>query len=76
MAKKTGKMTLEIGILFRETVIAKIKNFCFDQDVSLDIEEDKLLLSSNYRIKIKGEETKVDRCTQAIDRFIQKIGRS
>jgi len=63
----------EVGVLARKAFVANIKNLCFLHGLELKLEEDRGLLSSNFRFEISGDESKVIAVVDVIVEWIEEL---
>ena len=64
------KFSLAVGALVRREVIKKIKDVAFQMDLKINVEEDKGLVESTYRITVRGEYDAVKTFKAVIDGWI------
>lgn len=67
------KLGLEAGLLVRGTMIRSLKRYCFMHDLEIQIDEDKGLLDSAYRITITGDDNVVRQAKRDLGSWIKKI---
>ena len=68
-----SRFTFSAGMVVRKTIVSEIKNAAFKAGVNIVVEEDKGLLSSNYRVRLSGEEVVVKSLKKAIYNYFEKI---
>jgi hypothetical protein len=67
---------MEIGAAIRSIIISKIKNLAFLKNVDIDIDEDKGLLESTYRIGLSGEKEDVLVTHDEIKKYVDSVASS
>ncbi|MDO8507075.1 MAG: hypothetical protein Q7S53_00720 [bacterium] len=68
MARYTFEV--EAGLLLRKAVRDYVKRYCFERDLSLEVDESKGLLESNFMFKISGEEDTISRARKDIPKYM------
>lgn len=68
------RFPITAGVLVRGQVIAKIKHAAFLRGLKIDVEEDKGLLESTYKVTVRGEESELKGFKKIIEGWLGDIG--
>ncbi len=66
MHMETEKFIVEIGCLARKAFKREIKNFAFQKDVEVDIDETRGIFFSTLRITLRGQKSDVHAVMNAV----------
>lgn len=69
----TMTFTLEAGALVRGTVIRSLRSFCWNNQLDIDVQEDKGFFESLYRVRIMGTEVNIRRCMNPIENYLNDV---
>jgi len=74
--ERTGtlKFVSEAGLLIRGPFRSFIKNLAFTRNLKLELEEDKHILHSSFRVKLTGLESDLQYANKKLNEFLIAYG--
>ena len=67
------KTSMTAGMAVRGTIKRRLKEYCFNRGLKLDIQEDKGFLESLLLIKIEGTKDKLLKAMPELERWFREI---